>query len=223
MATAAVAFLWLPGAMITHTASVLPETTRTEVGRAILDDLKRLTGTACDDPDAMVVLNSLGNQLGVGALTVVPDGVKTALHLPGGIIAIGRPLIEDHESPDAVAGFILAERLRAETSDPLRAALAYAGLRATFGLLTSGQVPAQAFHGYGEQILTAAPVPVPDAALLDLFEKAGVGAADYAHALDKSGATTSGLIAADPYGSENPPFPLLNDTDWVALQGICSN
>lgn len=223
LATAAAAFLWLPGAMITHTASVLPETTRSEVGRAILDDLKRLTGTACDDPDGMAVLNSLGNQLGVGALTVVPDGLKTALHLPGGIIAIGRPLIEDHESPEVVAGFILAERLRAETSNPLRAALAYAGLRATFGLLTSGQVPAQAFHGYGEQILTAAPVPVPDAALLDLFEKAGFGAADYAHAMDKSGATTHGLIAADPYGSENPPFPLLNDTDWVALQGICSN
>ncbi len=223
LATAAVALLWLPGAMITHTASVLPETTRNEVGRAILEDLKRLTGTPCDDPDGLEVLKNLGNHLGTSALTVVPEGLKTTLHLPGGIIAIGRPLIEDHESPEVVAGFILAERLRAERSNPLREALAYAGLRATFGLLTSGQVPAQAFHGYGEQILTAAPAAVPDPALLELFEKTGVGAADYAHALDGSGNTTRDLIAADPYASKKPPVPLLNDTDWVALQGICSN
>lgn len=223
LATAAVGILWLPGAMITHTATVLPESTRNEVGRAILEDLKRLTGAPCDDPDGLTVLKYLGNHLSAGNLTVLPEGLKTTLHLPGGIIAIGRPLIETYDSPEALAGFILAERLRAEASHPLREALRYAGLRATFGLLTSGQVPTQSLHGYGQRILTAAPVAVPDAALLALFETAGVGASDYAHAVDKSGFTTAGLITADPYGHESPPFPLLNDTDWVALQGICSN
>ncbi len=223
LATAAVALLWLPGAMITHTASVLPETTRGEVGKAILEDLKRLTGTPCVGTDGSPALQELSDHLGIGTLVVLPEGLKTALHLPGGIIAVGRPLVEDHDSPEVVAGFILAELLRAESSNPLREALAYAGLRATFGLLTTGQVPGQALYGYGEQILTRAPAAVSDAALLKRFETAGVGSSAYAYALDETGQTTQGLIAADPFAQDPPPFPLLNDTDWVALQGICSS
>lgn len=223
LATGGVALLWLPGAMIRHTAQVLPETSRATVGRAILDDLQRLTGTPCTEPGGAAALASLSQRLNVPPLVILPEGLKTSLHLPGGIIAIGRPLIEDYDTPEVAAGFVLAEKLRAETSDPMREALTYAGLRATFGLLTSGQVPAQFFHGYGEQILTTPPLPVSEADLLKLFEKAGIGSSAYAKAIDQGGTTTKGLISGDPFATEAPPLPLLNDTDWVALQGICDS
>ncbi|MDZ4136926.1 MAG: hypothetical protein U1D06_15250, partial [Paracoccaceae bacterium] len=38
---------WLPGALVAHTASVLPPATRIEVGRLALADITRLTGQTC--------------------------------------------------------------------------------------------------------------------------------------------------------------------------------
>jgi len=214
--------LWLPGALIMHTAKVLPSATRVEIGDAILGDLERLTGQPCSAPDGLAALGELRDRVVEnGRLVVLPNGLKGALHLPGRIIAIGRGLIEDTDTPEVAAGYILAERLRGEQTDPVPDALRFAGLRATFHLLTTGDVPPGAFQGYGEHLTKATPAPVDQEALLQDFENAGVGSSAYAYALDKSGETTLGLIEADPFAKTPPPLPLLKDTDWVALQGIC--
>lgn len=220
---AAAGLLWLPGALIRHTAQVLPQSTRTDIGEAILSDVQRLTGSPCNAPDGAVALKALGDKLtdGHGRVVVVPEGLQTTLHLPGDIIVIGQSLISSYDTPEVAAGFILAERLRSEASDNLPDTLRYAGLRAAFSLLTSGTLPAGAFHGYAEQLLQATAAPVDPEKLIQRFENAGVGSTAYAYAVDKTGESTLNLIEADPFGSEPPPFPLLNDTDWVALQGIC--
>jgi hypothetical protein len=221
---AAAALLWLPGALINHTAKVLPASTRKEIGLAILSDLQRLTGSPCTAPDGSLALQELGRKLlgGTGGqILVLPEGLDGSLHLPGNLIAIGRRLIEDHDSPDAAAGFVLAERLRAEAADPVPAALRYAGLRAAFHLLTTGDVPVEAFRGYGETLLTAPEQPVPAGTLLERFRAAGVGSAAYARAAHAEEAQPE-LIKADPFAATPPPAPLLDDTDWVALQGICA-
>ena len=43
----------------------------------------------------------------------------------------------------------------------------------------------------------------------------------YAYSRDPSGETALPLIEADPYRDRPPERPVLDDTDWVALQGIC--
>lgn len=218
------ALLWLPGALIAHTARVLPATTRTVIGQAILGDLQRLTGSPCTAPDGTAVLQTLSDRLlgGTGRITVLPEGLKGAIHVPGNAIAIGRALIENHDTPEVSAGFILAERQRAAIRDPLPPALRYAGLRAVFHILTTGEVPPDAFRGYGEALLKTDPAPLDPGALIKRFADAGVGSSAYAYALDPSGETTLPLIEADPFAREPPPLPLLTDTDWVALQGICA-
>jgi hypothetical protein len=72
-------------------------------------------------------------------------------------------------------------------------------------------------------LLKANPQPIDESLLLKRFEDAGVGSSAYAYDLDKTGESTLGLIEADPFATEPPPLPLLNDTDWVALQGICAS
>ncbi len=218
------ALLWLPGALIAHTARVLPATTRAAIGQAILGDLERLTGGPCAAAEGAAVLQTLSDRLlgGTGRIVVLPDGLKGALHVPGNAIAIGRTLVEDHDTPEVSAGFVLAERLRAATLDPLPPALRYAGLRAVFYILTTGEVPPDAFRGYGEALLKADPAPLDPGALIKRFADAGVGSSAYAYVLDPTGASTLPLIEADPFAQEPPPQPLLTDTDWVALQGICA-
>ncbi|MGB3147649.1 MAG: hypothetical protein WBA91_07820 [Paracoccaceae bacterium] len=218
-------FVWLPGALINHTAGVLPSPTRAEIGRVIIDDLARLTGRPCNAPDGALALASLGKRLlgNDGQILILPDGLETSLHVPGPYIALGRKLVEDHDNPEVVAGFAIAEKLREEARDPLPAALRYAGLRAVLHLLTSGEVPQEAFHGYGERLLRKKQRPVDDSTLLARLAKVGIGATAYARALDPTGETTAALAAGDPYasGGASASEPLLNDTDWVALQGIC--
>ena len=224
-ALAAGVLVWLPGALIAHTAKVLPSSTRQEIGQAILVDLERLTGRPCAEPDGKAALQQLTDRVigtNDGKLVVLPEGLSTALHLPGNLVAIGGALIEQNDTPEVAAGFVLAERLRAEANDPVPDALRYAGFRAAFQLLTTGKVPQDAFRGYGERLLKAKPQPIEDSVLLKRFENAGVGSSAYAYALDKTGEKTLGLIEADPFAAEPPPLPLLNDTDWVALQGICT-
>ena len=218
------ALLWLPGALIAHAARVLPATTRAEVGRAILTDLQRLTGSPCAAPDGTVALQTLSDRIlgGTGRIVVLPEGLQGALHVPGNYIALGRPLIENHDTPEVGAGFVLAERLRAEAADPLPPALRYAGLRTVFHILTTGEVSVAAFHGYGEALLKATPATLAPEIVVERFGEAGVGTSAYAYALDPSGESTLPLIEADPFAHEPPPQPLLSDTDWVALQGICS-
>ena len=53
------AVLWLPGALVSHTASVVPPAQRADIGQRALDDLVRVTGATCN------------NQLGLQALAAL--------------------------------------------------------------------------------------------------------------------------------------------------------
>lgn len=220
-----VAVFWMPGAIIKHTASVLPPATESAIGAAILADLGRLTGQPCDAPEGQAVLTQLGDRLlesGAGALFVLPEGLKGSILLPGGSVALGRPLLEDHETPEVAAGYVLAEEVGSRAHDPVLDALDFAGMTTAIRLLTSGEVPDGAFRGYGERLLARQARPVPAGALLLRFEQAGVSARPYAEAAAGDGAPDPALVNGDPFPPGTPvPRPLMTDTDWVALQGIC--
>ena len=213
----------MPGALIRHTSTVLPAATRADIGEAILADLRRIGGNPCEASEGAAARDRLAERLlgHGGRIVVLPEGVKRALALPGNMVVIGRPLVEDHESPEVAAGYILAARTGAEARDPIPAALRHAGLRAALGLLTTGAAPQEAFRGYGEALIAAPPADPPSDRLLERFRAAGVAASPYAYAVDTTGETTLALIEADPFAATPPPEPILDDTAWVALQGIC--
>ena len=218
------AILWLPGAMIRHTASVLPQSTRVLIGKMAVQDMARLTGTPCGSPlgrraSAALAVNL--STLGVGEILVVRDGVDGALNLPGGLVVVSRALVEQNDDPEVLAGYVIAETLRADLRDPVIPVLSHAGLMATFGLLTTGVLAPDAVALYAETLLKATPAAVEDDRLLERFRKVNLSSTAYARALDPSGETTLGLIEADPFKGTSPAT-ILDDNDWISLQGICA-
>lgn len=218
------AILWLPGALVSHTASVVPPAQRADIGQRALDDLIRVTGTPCNDRLGLQALAALSERVfgpvDTPILYVLPEGVEQPLYLPGDVIILPRKLVEQANGPEAAAGAALVERLRMKAQDPIVPLLEYAGLRATFELLTTASLPDTALSGYGEAMLRERPPALSDATLLAAFEAAQIPATPYALAIDPEGKTTAALASGDPYKGL-APSSLIPDESWVALQGIC--
>lgn len=221
----AAGLFFVPGALIAHVARVTPEGKRVEIGRSLLGDVFRLSGTACTAPEGRDALARLSLRLFAadgGNLIVLGSGLQGTRHLPGGIILIGRGLVEDQASPDLLAASVLAEAARAGTADPLVPLLRWTGFGATLALLTTGELPGDRSGGYVEQLLGAPETDPPVAPLVALAKDRGVPLADYARRAGLGADTSKALTEADPFRMAAPPDPVLSDTDWVALQGICS-
>lgn len=217
-----VAVVWLPGALVTHTASVVPLAQRADIGQRALDDLTRVTGAACNNQLGLQALAALSGRVfgpvDTPILYVLPEGVEQPLHLPGDVIILPRRLIEQANGPEAAAGAALVERLRSRARDPIVPLLEHAGLKATVQLLTTAELPDSALAGYGEALLRAAPVALTESSVLSAFEAAQVPATPYA--LTVAPEANEALAANDPYKGL-APSPLIPDESWIALQGIC--
>ncbi|WP_434288403.1 hypothetical protein [Celeribacter sp. SCSIO 80788] len=214
---------WLPGALIRQAVTIVPTVTRAEIGQELLDRIRRLSGAPCDTVHGARALNKLKTRLmpgGGGQIVVLTSGVALSQHLPGGIVLLNRAVVEDHEDPDVVAGYVLAEIERAREEDPLERLLHEAGLMTSLRLLTTGHIPPEVLDAHAESLLTA-PVTGPDRnKLIAAFAEAQVHSAPYAYALDITGETVLPLIEADGVRIETTR-PVLSDGDWVALQGVC--
>jgi hypothetical protein len=213
-------FLWLPGGMQRHALSVVPEVTQHKIGAALLEEMERMTGAACANRIARPGLRRLADRMEADELVVLPSGLTGALALPGGVIALGRSLVEDHEDPSVVAGFILQEQVRSRMIDPLSKLLKDGGISASFALLTSGDIPRDTLRRHAELRLSQAGEPVAPEVLLAAFQAASIPSTPYAYALDPSGESTLALIEGDPMAGLAPP-PVLRDRDWVQLQAVC--
>ena len=223
-AVACLGILWLPGAMIRHTAQVLPESTRVQIGKMALQDVVRLTGSPCSAGPGRRALGTLTLHLsneGVGEIAVVRDGVAVTRSLPGGIVLLGARLLQATEDPEVLAGYVLAEVVRAEGADPVIPLLRHAGLMATLKLLTTGVMAQEDVALYAEGLLKLPQAVPDDDRLLEKFREANLSSTAYARALDPSGESTLALIEADPFKGTSPA-PVLDDNDWVALQDICA-
>lgn len=216
---------WLPGRLVGHTAQVLPDPTRADLGQAALADLVRLSGSPCKTVPGRRAAATLAARLfpdDPPQIEILREGLSHPANLPGNILLLPAKLVQDAKSPEVVAGYLIAEHLRAKGSDPVLPLLAHLGLGSTIRLLTTGMPGAGAMEGYGEVISTEpAPPPLPDDALLPAFAKAGVPSSPYAYSLDTTGETTLGLIEADPFAHEAGER-VLGDETWLELQAICT-
>jgi hypothetical protein len=224
VAVAGAAVFWLPEALERYTVKVVPAVKRTEIGQTLISHLQRVTGAPCTNPQARAPLDRLARRLlgpdAAGRLVVLRDWDGQSAHLPGRFILLDRAIVEDHEDPDVVAGYIVAEALRAAERDPLADLLDFAGLRASLVLLTTGSLPDATLETYAERLLTLPPAEMPPEALLRAFADAELRSTPYAYARDITGESTLPLIEADPRATEGSRA-VLTDSDWVRLQGIC--
>lgn len=213
-------FFWLPGALQRHVISVVPDIKRNEIGDAVLSRIERVTGTACHTDESAGILDRLAERTGVRKLVVLPGGIADSLSVPGKVVLLNRSLIEDHEDSSVVAGYILAERARAQSLDPLAELLDQAGPAAAFRLLTTGALTSENLDSYAERMMAETRPEVETDALLAIFGQAAIPSTPYAYARDITGETVLGLIEADPLAGRTLE-PVLPDQDWVLLQSIC--
>jgi hypothetical protein len=221
LAVFAAALFWLPGAITRYTASLVPQAARADIGTRLRAEVRKLTGAPCADPAGLRALETLQRRLfpeGGTRLAVLPSALSETAHLPGGTILIGHKLVEDHESPEVPAGYILAEDLRRAVSDPLERVLADAGLAASLQLLTTGRLDDVALARHAERLVAGQPGPVPQAALIKRLKTADIAGGPYAYSIDFSGENTYSLIQTR---ASDTAEPLLGDGDWLALQRIC--
>jgi len=216
--------LWLPQVLRAHAVTVVPEVKRAEIGAALMRHIQRVTGPPCSTPEGRAALDRLARRIpaptGPGHLVVMRDGVRSTVHLPGSTILIGRGLVEDHDEPDVVAGYLVAARLRQQSHDALADLLQKSPVWASFKLMTTGDLSEDTLRDYAETILTHPLAPLTTETLLEGFTGWSVRAAPYAYARDISGETTVGLIEADPFVGQTPPS-VMDDADWLRLQAIC--
>ena len=221
-AVAAGLIFWLPGALQKHTLSVVPDVTRIKIGDALLSRIERVAGTPCSARPAVPALKTLALRTKTKELIVLRSGLTDSLYLPGGKVLVNRVLVEDYDEPDVIAGYILAEHVRRQSSDALDAMLSHVGVRATFTLLTTGNLPSQALDDYAETVISSPRPQADETALLAAFKDANIRSTPYAKAIDVTGESTVGLIEGDPV-SGTLVQPLLRDSDWLRLQAICGN
>ena len=221
------AFFWVPDALVRHAMAVLPPASHAELGAQMLASAQRVTRAPCRAPRADRALASLAARLApaapemIGRIVVLPEGPAQPMALPGGTILAGRALVEDYETPEVLAGYVLAEAVRAAGDPPVADLLRSAGPAASARLLTTGHLPDAVLAQSVETQLTSPRDPPPHDALLAAFAEAGVASTPYAYARDVTGESVLPLIEADPARGRPEPPPLLNDGDWVALQAIC--
>ncbi len=222
VALGAAALVWLPGAITRYTASLVPQGARAELGTRLRAEVRRLTGTPCAEASGLRALEKLQTRLfpaGGTTLLVLPSALAETAHLPGGTLLIGHRLVEDHESPEVLAGYLLAEDIRRRERDPLERLLSDAGLTVALRLLTTGEIEDEALRLHAERLIAVQPAPVADAKLTQSLRAASISGTAYAYALDFSGESTSPLIEASRTMADT--VPLLGDGDWIALQRIC--
>lgn len=215
---------WLPLALVSHAARIVPEAKRVEIGQRLLEQIAPLTGRPCGPRGGSAELRVLALRLPAAQsqaqIIVVPDLPQASIHIPGGMILLDRSLIEDFDTAEVATGFAVMERLQAQQWDPLARFLSEAGIRSSFSLLTTGTVSDAALADYAPVVLRQPALEVPLEQILNGFETARVAATPYATALDVTGEQTIALIEADPFANFEAP-ELLPDNAWVTLQSIC--
>jgi hypothetical protein len=213
------AVFWLPGALIRQTVSLLPAASREAIGTELLQEISRLSGPICTAPRASAALTRLARRsLGETAprvamlSAIIPD----TLSLPGGIIVADAALVENHDTPEVLAGFLLAEATRRSEVDPMLRLLSEVGLGVTLRLLTTGQIDRAALHAHAVTLLSTKTPPAPQSALSDRFAAAGIAPNAYARVNDDFPEALGNISPGDAARGA-----LISDADWVSLQDIC--
>ena len=214
---------WLPKAAARYVAAIAPPAAHAQIGARTFEQIEKLTGKACGASSGLIALEKLETRLFPEAqlkLVVLPSALAQTAHLPGGWILISHTIVEDHETPEVLAGFLLGEDLRRNTTEPLVIYLQRAGFKALLGLLTKATIPPEAIQQAAERTIAAAPVPIDMKTLAQNAVAAGFDPLPFGSAYDFSGETAQ-IMRETMEQAEYQIMPLLSDGDWIALQRIC--
>ncbi len=215
---------WMPQAVRNYTVEILPEVKHIEIGNKLFEHLKRVTGPACESDFSKTSLKYLSERLfkEKTLIFIVPDGIKTTINLPGNILLANRDLVEDFEDPDVLAGFLVIEKLRSQTHDPMKELIQNISLISTFRLLTTGFINDETLMAYADYLVTKPQKSVQTSKIIKVFHNTKLSLLPFAKAIDITGEGSFELIEADEVKKSSVETSL-PDANWVSLQNICNN
>ena len=219
--------------------------------RALLDNRRLGAGFECGSQDSekpgRAALDKLMGRLQAAAAlpfpvrsVVVRRAEANAMALPGGQIYVFRGLIEKADTADEVAGVIAHELGHVAHRDGSKAVLQAGGLSFLFGMLLGDFVGGGAVVFAAKSVLQSSYSREAEAAAdaygAALMNKAGGDARALASMLGKiGGATEPGMkillnhpetkariAAINRLAAARPTAPLLDASEWAALQRICA-
>ncbi|MEM8537221.1 MAG: hypothetical protein AAGF56_05090 [Pseudomonadota bacterium] len=217
--TAALAVFWLPGALLQQTLAVVPDAKRQSFGQIMLARIEAQTGSVCDVAATDGLVARLFGPDSAARIAIVPRLPALVIGLPGQIYVLDQGVMRQADDPAVAAGLVLAASTAQREADPLQELLTTAGLRTTFRLLTTGDIPVPILQDHARNLLTTSP-PAPDTTRLQAaFDAAEIPGAPYAKAIDAITGSMPQLADVPDTGA----MPVvLSDSDWVALQNACT-
>lgn len=215
--------IWIPQRLVEHTLAVTLETNKLALGRSLLKEISKLSGTPCKSKLGDAALINLKKRL-LGesnhTLVIVPDSRKKVFSLPGNIHVIDKTVLEDHDTPEVAAGYIYSAIARTENSQPFESFIRTARTSTILRFLITSKIKDDVLQKYAEKMLIHPNLKVKYPYLLKKFQNKIVSTKPFAYAIDVTGDTTSLLIDGDPYLGKSPPL-LIPDSMWLSLQKIC--
>lgn len=205
---------WVPTALKAHALRALPPQQQDALGAALLSEITRYTGRVCSNQTAMRALDKVAARLFPNTSTelkVVPESTQPIIALPGQIFVISNTLLTAHDEPEILAGHLMSASLLAQKKPPLETYLDAASVTETIRLLTLSAPSARTLTAYAEQTLTAQSSVARSEDLIGAFELLRLDLTPFARSRGE----------AIPQAT-SPVVSLLSDTEWVALQAICS-
>ena len=213
------AVFWFPNALREQTLAVVPQSKRAEMGAVILGHLQSTLGQRCTSPRGQQALAAMSDRLfnstEQAQIVVLPEGLEEAVTLPGNIIVLDKSRVEEAETPEAVAGYALAAFLDASEKDALGPIIDQAGLQPTLQLLTTGDLPPESLEAYAISLADSPQLIELRASIIDGFKSRNVDIAPLFVDLESRGR----LVPNQSEETNNAP--ILSDSQWIALNGIC--
>lgn len=224
LAVAAVALVvWLPGALQRQTLSLVPASSRAEIGTTLLGLLQAETGPACHSTAGRQALDRLAQRLFGPATTlrlaVLPAPLVTPLSLPGGLLVLPQSALEAADDPYVFAGEVVAAAAIRHADDPLDLALQAAGFGTTLTLLATGKIAPESLQDYARNLRLHGHIRPDVPALHAAFAAAELTSTPWARSL--GGPAVQELTVNDPMEGK-PAAGVMSDADWISLKAICA-
>lgn len=232
-------------------APLVPKPIERRIGDASEVQVKTIFGRrVCEDPAGRAAFTKLVNRLRDAAgldddamtAGVLPSAVPNAFALPGGKVFVLNALIDKAETPDELAGILAHELGHLKHHDNMRGLIYNGGTSFLIGLLFGDVTGSSAVifasrsvveASYSREAETAA-----DTFAIEIMHKLGRSPKPAAELMfritGKEGGSGFTILASHPLTEdrlarmtkEDRPAsgpPLLTDTEWQALKGICGS
>lgn len=232
-------------------APLVPKPIERRIGDASEVQVKTIFGrSVCEDTAGKAAFTKLVNRLRDAAgldddamtAAVLPTSVPNAFALPGGKVYVLNGLLDKAETPDEIAGILAHELGHLKHHDNMRGLIYNGGTSFLIGLLFGDVTGSSAVifasrsvveASYSREAETAA-----DSFAIEIMHKLGRSPKPAAELMfritGKEGGSGFTILASHPLTedrlarmtSEDRPAsgpPLLTDTEWQALKGICGS